>query len=100
MENAVPYIQSHKDGSLLLHIHVQPRASSTALVGLHGEALKVRLNCPPVDGKANRVLIAFLAQKLGLPKASVHLVRGKTSRSKQIRVSGIDATRVRTLLGG
>ena len=96
----MPYIQSQKDGSLLLQIHVQPRASSTGAVGLHGEALKVRLNCPPVDGKANKVLLAFIAKQLGLPKTSVSLVKGRASRSKQLRVVGVDADGVRKCFAG
>lgn len=69
-----------------LHIHVQPRASRNAIVGWHGNALKVALTAPPVDGAANAALIAFIAEFLGLKKSQVTLVRGETSRQKTLRV--------------
>ena len=78
------------DGSVILTLHIQPGAKKTEFAGLYGEALKIRLAAPPVDGKANAALIAFLAKTCGVPKASVELVSGDTSRSKRVRVSGAD----------
>lgn len=69
-----------------LHIHVQPRASRNAVVGWHGNALKVALTAPPVDGAANAALVAFIADYLGLKKSQVTLVRGESSRQKTLRV--------------
>jgi uncharacterized protein (TIGR00251 family) len=56
------------------------------VAGLHGDALKIRLAAPPVEGKANEALIAFVAQKLGVAKAAVKLERGASSRAKVLRV--------------
>ena len=57
------------------------------MVGLHGDALKVRVASPPVDGKANEALVAFIADQLGLPKRAVQLVKGDTSRAKTVLVT-------------
>ena len=79
-----------------LKVHVQPRASRTELAGLHGDALKIRLAAPPVDGAANEALIAFLAGQLQLPRSRLELVSGSTSRAKSVAVNGIgveEATR-------
>jgi uncharacterized protein (TIGR00251 family) len=73
---------------VVLTLHIQPGAKRTEVAGEHGEALKVRLGAPPVDGKANEALIAFLADRLGIPKARVILEAGQTSRSKRVRVLG------------
>jgi uncharacterized protein (TIGR00251 family) len=85
------------DGSLVLSLHIQPGAKKTACAGLHGEALKIRLAAPPVDGKANAALIAYLAGACGVSKSSVELLSGESCRSKRVRVSGADAARVAAL---
>lgn len=76
---------------MVLSLHIQPGAKKTEVVGLHGEALKLRLAAPPVDGKANEALVAFLAETLGVAKARVSLVSGMTSRAKRLRVSDYEA---------
>lgn len=70
----------------ILTLHIQPGAKKTEIVGEHGEALKIRLAAPPVDGKANEALLAFLAETLGLPKRDVSLLSGQSSRRKQVAV--------------
>jgi uncharacterized protein len=70
-------------------VHVQPRASRTGLAGQHGDALKVRLAAPPVDGAANEALVRFLAELLGVPRSAVRLERGTTGRSKLVAVDGL-----------
>lgn len=85
------------DGSVILTLHIQPGAKKTEIAGLHGEALKIRLAAPPVDGKANAALIAFLAKACGVSKSSVELVSGDTSRAKRVRVSGVDPATVEAL---
>lgn len=77
--------------SLVFSLHIQPGAKVTEVVGLHGEALKIRLAAPPVDGKANACLVTFLAKRLGVPKARIELLSGETSRAKRLRVVGVDA---------
>lgn len=74
------------DKGVLLKIRVIPRAKKTAVQGLHGEQLKIRLNAPPVDGKANKELIAFLSRETGVPRSGIELIGGETSRDKQIRL--------------
>ena len=82
-----------------LRLHIQPGAKKTEVVGLHGEALKIRLAAPPVDGKANACLLAFLADRLGVAKAAISLVSGDTSRAKRVRISGVDPASVTASLG-
>lgn len=85
---------------LVLALHVQPGAKRTEVAGIHGEALKIRLAAPPVDGKANACLVEFIAATLGVAKHRVSLVAGQTSRTKKIAVAGLDAgTAQRRLLG-
>jgi uncharacterized protein (TIGR00251 family) len=87
------------DGSVVLALHIQPGAKKTELAGLHGEALKIRLAAPPVDGKANAALLAFLAKACGVSKSAVELVSGETSRSKRVRIRGVDAADLERLAG-
>ena len=75
----------------LLTLHIQPGAKKSEVVGLHGDALKVRIASPPVDGKANEALLAFIADQLGLPKRAVQLVKGDTSRAKTVLVAALEA---------
>lgn len=79
-------------------VRVSPRASRGAIVGLHGEALKVSLAAPPVEGQANAALCELLAKALKVPKSNVHIVQGERSRTKTVRVSGVRAADVRALL--
>ncbi|HWI11414.1 MAG TPA: DUF167 domain-containing protein [Burkholderiaceae bacterium] len=71
---------------LWLAVSVQPNAKRTAADGLHDGALRVRLGAPPVDGKANQLLVEWLADELGLPRRAVQLVRGETSRRKWLAI--------------
>jgi uncharacterized protein len=87
------------DGSVILTLLIQPGAKKTEISGLHGEALKIRLAAPPVDGKANAALIAFLAKACGVSKSAVALVSGDTCRAKRVRVTGADVARVEALVG-
>jgi uncharacterized protein (TIGR00251 family) len=90
---ALPWLRVSGD-DVVLSLHIQPGAKKTEVAGLHGEALKIRLHAPPVDGKANDALIAFLAERLGVPKVRVVLEAGQTSRSKRVRVVGESAEAV------
>lgn len=76
-------------GGVVVSLKVQPRASRSGLAGMHGQALKVRLAAPPVDGKANEALLAFLAEALGVPRRRLALVAGETARDKRVRVEGL-----------
>jgi len=84
-----------------VEIRLQPRGGRDAVVGERDGAVLIRISAPPVDGKANAALIAFVAKRLGVPKSSVTIVRGEAARNKVIRVDGRAADDVRsTLLAG
>lgn len=74
-------------GRTTLTLHIQPGARKTEITGQHGDALKIRLAAPPVDGKANAALIDFIADRLGLTKSAISLKSGQTSRRKVLEVS-------------
>ncbi len=80
-------------------IKVHPRARKNAITGEVGDALKVALTTPPVDGRANDACIQFLAKLLKVPQSSVTIASGLTSRNKVIRVAGLSAEQVRNGLG-
>jgi uncharacterized protein len=75
----------------LLRVRVQPRASSTGFAGTAGDRLRVRLNTPPVDGRANAALLEFMAGTCGLARSRVTLERGQSGRDKCLRLHGLDA---------
>ena len=76
-----------EDGAaIVLTLHVQPGAKRTEVSGTHGDALRIRLSAPPVDGKANALLLRFLAGAFGVPLRSVTLLRGDASRAKVVRI--------------
>jgi uncharacterized protein len=83
---------------LLLRVHVQPGAGRTAVMGRHGDALKVKVGAPPEGGRANAAVVALLASSLGVPAAQVVLESGESSRSKRFRVRGIAAEELERLL--
>lgn len=91
------FLRTEKNGDVLVDVHVVPNAARTQAVGLHGEAgqqaLRLRLQAQPVDGKANQALMKWLAGCLGIPQQAVTLARGETSRRKQLRVSAAAAGR-------
>jgi uncharacterized protein len=82
-----------------LTIRVQPRASSNQIVGWEGEALKVRLTAPPVEGKANEALIEFLASRLGVAKRALAIVSGHGARTKIVELAGLTVEEATQLLG-
>ena len=92
-------VQERDDG-VRFTVRVQPRAGRDAVDGVHAGALKVRLNAPPVDGAANEALIAFVAERLGVPKRAVRIVNGERARAKLIEVQGVQADQVRALAAG
>ncbi len=85
-------------GGFLLFIHLQPKASRSQIVGLHDRHLKIALPAPPVDGKANAALLAFLAECLGCAKQDLQIVRGLTSRKKVVHVMGVARENLSDLL--
>lgn len=85
-------------GGVELALHIQPRASRTEVAGAHGDALKIRLAAPPVDGEANAELVRFLAKTLKVPKSAVTIVRGATGRRKTVQVLGVGIVAVKNSL--
>jgi uncharacterized protein (TIGR00251 family) len=81
-------------------VHVQPRASRNEIVGVHGAALKVRLQAPPVEGAANDALIALLAERLGVARSAVRVIGGTTSRAKTVEIDDTTEGAVRALAAG
>ena len=79
-------IKESGDG-LTFSVYVQPRASKLAIVGLHDDALKIKLTAPPVGGAANQQCIQVLSKTLGVPKSDISIVGGITHRKKQIRIA-------------
>jgi len=94
----LPCLQPLPDGSLLLRLHVQPRAAANSLAGLQGDLLKLRLTTPPVDGKANQAVVAYLAKLFHLPKSALTIKSGHQSRSKTVRITGTDSRLLCALL--
>ena len=92
-----------RDGAdLVLHVPVQPRASRSEIAGLHGERLRIRLQAPPVDGKANAALVEFVAGLFAIPRARVTIEHGLTGRDKRLRLRGVPSlpAPLESLLGG
>ena len=85
------------DDGWVISVHAQPGAKKTAVAGLHGESLKVRVAAPPVEGKANDALTAFVAKALGLPRRAVSIVKGESSREKVLLVTEATADPARLL---
>jgi len=79
----------------VISLHVQPGARKTEIVGMYGNAIKIKVAATPERGIANEALVEFIAQRLGLGKAAVKLVRGRTGRDKTIAIEGIDAAEAR-----
>ena len=80
-------------------IRVHPRAKKNAITGELGDALKLSLTTPPIEGRANEACIEFFAKLLRVPRSSVTIASGLTSRNKVIRVAGLTAVQVRERLG-
>jgi uncharacterized protein (TIGR00251 family) len=72
-----------------LHVHVVPNAKGDKVVGEHGDAIKIKLRAPAVEGKANEALIRFLAERLELPQRAIVLERGGASRYKVIQIANL-----------
>jgi uncharacterized protein len=83
--------------AVILHVKLIPRAKQNEIVGIEGDALKIRLNAPPVQGRANEALVQFLADILDIPRANVEIVHGAASRHKVLRLHGVSAQELERL---
>ncbi len=86
------------NGRVSFTVRVVPRASKNQIVGMEGDAVKIRLAAPPVEGKANDVLVKFLASLLGVPRSSVEIIAGRSSRNKAIGVYGVSRERLEQVI--
>ncbi|WP_136795203.1 MULTISPECIES: DUF167 domain-containing protein [Desulfosediminicola] len=91
----MPYLTCGTDGTALLSLYIQPRASRNMISGVHDGSLKISITTPPVDGKANSAVTAFLAKTFKVAKRDVQLRSGHTSRRKTIAISGITEEEIR-----
>ncbi|MDD4169121.1 MAG: DUF167 family protein [Desulfotomaculaceae bacterium] len=92
------FIKEKEDG-VVFKVRVQPRASMNKLVGLHGDALKIRLTAPPVEGEANEACRTFLAGLLSVARSQVSITSGSTGRNKTIKVTGVDMEKAKKAFG-
>ena len=92
----IPVQESAK--GIVFVVKVQPRARRNAIIGAVGDMLKLALTAPPVDGRANQAVIEFLAELFEIPRASVTIASGETSRNKTVRITGVSKLAVETKL--
>jgi uncharacterized protein (TIGR00251 family) len=85
-------------GAVTFQVKVHPRAKKDAITGVHGDALKLALTAPPLEGRANEAVVEFFAEVLRLPRSSITIAAGQTSRNKVVRISGITADALRQRL--
>ena len=91
----VPFCTETPEG-VVLNVKAQPRSSKAGIDGLLGDAVKVRIRCAPVDGKANKELVETLADAFDLPKSRVVFKSGETSKTKRILLQGLSLADLRT----
>jgi uncharacterized protein (TIGR00251 family) len=82
-------LKIEKMENITIKVFLQPRSSKNEIVGPYRDGIKVKVTAPPVEGKANKVLIQFLSKELGIPPSSIEILKGHHSREKTLRISGI-----------
>jgi uncharacterized protein len=88
------------NGRVRFSVRVQPRASRSEIAGVYGDALKIRLTAPPVDGAANEELVMFLAGIFAVPRRAIRILTGESSRSKVVEIEGIPVRAVHDVAEG
>jgi uncharacterized protein (TIGR00251 family) len=86
--------------TLRLRVHLQPRAARTRIVGWHGDAVKIQVHAPPVEGAANAALVELLATTLAVPRRAVRILRGASGRDKLVEIESADLAACRARLEG
>jgi uncharacterized protein (TIGR00251 family) len=84
---------------LAVRLHVQPRAKKNEISGVHNGALKIRVTAPPVDDAANRTVIEYLAERLGIPRSRLSILSGARSRNKSLHIRGMSPENFHKQLG-
>ena len=90
--------ENDADGNAVIRLHVQPGAGKTAIVGRHGDAVKVRVAAPPEGGRANDAVVALIAATFDVKLAQVRLLSGESSRAKRVQIDGVEESEVERLL--
>jgi hypothetical protein len=93
-------IIKEKDGRVLLHIHVIPGSAKNAVVGVHDDALKIKIAAPPIEGRANAECVRFLSGLFGVKKSQVAIASGHRSRDKIVSVEGLSGEKMEFILSG
>lgn len=96
---ARPFLREHRSGSELL-VTVIPRSSHVGMTGVHGDRIKIKLSAPPVDGKANAQLIAYLAKILGCKRSAIAITSGEGAKNKSVIISGLKPSEIIPSLDG
>ena len=89
---------SQTDQGVVLNVYIQPRASKTEYVGMHRNALKIRISAPPIEGLANEALCGYLAKELRIPKGAVMIFSGHQARQKRVLLKGVSPEQIRVTL--
>lgn len=92
------WVKETRNG-VLLPVRAVPRASKNEIQGIHGDALKIRLQAPPVEGKANAALIRFLSDALGISRTQISIASGETGRNKAVLITGLSKTELIKKIG-
>jgi uncharacterized protein len=88
---------TQREGAVRITVRVQPRASRSGIDGLHGDALKIRVHAPPVEGAANEAVVELLTAALGVSRGAVRVVSGAASRTKVVEIAGVTVDQVAAL---
>lgn len=99
MNSQPAFVKSHPDGTIL-QLKIIPRSSKNQICEALGDRLKIKIAAPPVDSAANEELIRFISKHFGIPKLSVHLVQGRTSRAKTLLIKALSIEHVTGHLSG
>ena len=94
------FLRAVAEDAVSLDLYIQPKAARNSVCGLHGEELKLAITAPPVDGKANKAVIAFLAKLFGVAKSSVSIKSGQQSRHKRCVVQGVSLSQASHIVHG
>ncbi len=94
----MPFISVLADGTILIRLHVQPKASKSRIIGFHDGCLKLAVSAPPVEGKANKAVVKFLAEIFGVPARDVVVKSGAQSRKKQVVIKTLSVAEIRTVI--
>ena len=86
---------TEKNGSFVFNVRVLPKSSKSEIVGELDGALKIKLKSPPVDGAANDELVKLLAKHFGVAKSAIEIISGQTSKTKQIRITGLTSDKLK-----